>query len=107
MLNPSAKSSDRKLTLRAIAEPDLDQVLALDHSALGGLWNRDGYQREIGNDTSALVGLWLEPSAEDRKEAHREKQLIGLGCVWFIVDESHIVAIAVDSPHQHHAGSKL
>ncbi|MEM6502543.1 MAG: ribosomal protein S18-alanine N-acetyltransferase [Cyanobacteria bacterium P01_C01_bin.89] len=93
---------NRRLILRTIAESDLDQVLALDQTALGGLWNRDGYRRELDNDTSALLGLWIKPhgNGEDGSAGQPAEQLIGLGCTWFIVDEAHITAIAIDPKYQ-------
>jgi len=75
--------------IQAIAPNDLDQVLALDEAALGGLWQRDGYQREIESDNSSLLGLW----------SYDAQKLIGLGCVWRILDEAHITTIAIDPEH--------
>ncbi|MEM9244482.1 MAG: ribosomal protein S18-alanine N-acetyltransferase [Cyanobacteria bacterium P01_F01_bin.153] len=110
MPSPSTTGQSRPLTLRLIAESDLDQVLALDQTALGGLWNRDGYRRELDNDTSALLGLWTKPRSQGDDVGEGQltecstdqgaRQLIGLGCTWFIVDEAHITAIAVDPQYQ-------
>ena len=88
---PQSSHAVAAFTLKAIAEADLDQVVALDESALGGLWTRDGYRREIDSDASILLGLWAGP------------RLVGLGCAWFIVDEAHITAIAIE-PQFHRQG---
>ncbi|MEM9770292.1 MAG: ribosomal protein S18-alanine N-acetyltransferase [Cyanobacteria bacterium P01_D01_bin.73] len=97
--NPTAQPSPQ-FVLREIAEADLDEVLALDQRALGGLWNRKGYLAEFDSDTSALLGLWSVPPENTASESNDTAQLIGLACTWFIVDEAHITAIAIDPNHQ-------
>ena len=87
------------LNIRAIAPQDLDPVLALDKAALGGLWNRDGYQREIDSDNSSLLGLWSSPAYAPGASS----ELVGLGCAWRILDEAHITTIAI-APQHHRQG---
>ena len=83
--------------IQAIAPTDLDPVLALDQAALGGLWNRDGYQREIDSENSSLLGLW----------SYDANRLLGLGCVWRILDEAHITTIAIDPQHHRQGFGQL
>ncbi len=58
-------------------------VLALDQICLGGMWTAAGYQREIESPNSDLLVLLIDD------------QVIGLGCVWAIVDEAHITTLAI------------
>jgi ribosomal-protein-alanine N-acetyltransferase len=64
-------------------------AVALDQQCLGGLWAADGYLREIDSPNSVLLALTAAP-VEDA-----EAPLIGLGCVWMILDEAHITTLAV------------
>lgn len=68
-------------------------TVELDRQCLGGLWSSDGYQREIESPNSELLIL---------KTA--SNQVIGLGCLWAILDEAHITTLAI---HPHHRRRKL
>ena len=61
----------------------LPAVLELDQVCLGGLWTEAGYRREIDSPNSDLLALL----ANDH--------VIGLGCVWAILDEAHITTLAI------------
>lgn len=47
-----------------LIEADLPAVLALDQRALGGLWTRSGYQREIDSELSDLRVIVSAPTAD-------------------------------------------
>jgi ribosomal-protein-alanine N-acetyltransferase len=76
------------LLLRPLGESDLDAILQLDQTALGGLWSRAGYQRELASPNSDLLGIWSEGS------------LLGLGCLWAILEEAHITTLAIAPDYQ-------
>lgn len=79
----------RPLHLRPLIPCDLPQVLALDRRCLGGLWTEGGYLREIESDRSEL---WvLESEAEG---------LLGLACLWAILDEAHVTLLAVEQHYR-------
>ena len=77
---------------RSVTPSDLADVVALDHRCFGGLWNADGYRREITSPNSDL--LVLEISAQERS------QIVGIGCLWAILDEAHITLLGIDAPYQ-------
>ncbi|MEO0350020.1 MAG: ribosomal protein S18-alanine N-acetyltransferase [Cyanobacteria bacterium P01_A01_bin.15] len=71
------------LTCQTLTDELLPEVLALDQVCLGGLWTETGYRREIESPNSDLLVLLA---------AHR---VVGLGCVWAILDEAHITTLAI------------
>ncbi len=79
----------RALHLRPLLHRDLPQVLELDRRCLGGLWTEGGYLREIESDRSELWVLESEPD-----------YLLGLGCLWAILDEAHVTLLAVDQAYR-------
>ncbi|MFN9933348.1 MAG: GNAT family N-acetyltransferase [Cyanobacteriota bacterium] len=62
---------------------DLEDCVALDAAALGGLWSRAQWQRELEEPGRPAVGLW------------QQGQLVAMACGWLIVDELHITLVAV------------
>ncbi|MEB3225467.1 MAG: ribosomal protein S18-alanine N-acetyltransferase [Synechococcus sp.] len=74
------------LQLQPLTDQHLNQVLALDQLCFGGLWSRDGYLREMESPNSTLLVL---------PTPNNEAQLLGLGCLWAIVEEAHITLLAV------------
>jgi ribosomal-protein-alanine N-acetyltransferase len=74
----------------SLLEPEqVAAAVALDQQCLGGLWTADGYVREIDSSNSVLLVLTTNLAEEP------EPSLIGLGCVWMILDEAHITTLAV------------
>ncbi|HEY9644649.1 MAG TPA: ribosomal protein S18-alanine N-acetyltransferase [Coleofasciculaceae cyanobacterium] len=69
----------------------LPKAVALDQRCLGGLWTLEGYQREIDSLNSDLWVLQPEGADED---------IIGLGCLWAILEEAHITVLAIDPRYQ-------
>ncbi|MEA5463249.1 ribosomal protein S18-alanine N-acetyltransferase [Leptothoe sp. PORK10 BA2] len=76
------------LTCQALSDLLLPKVLELDRICLGGLWTEAGYRREIDSPNSDLLIL----QANDR--------VIGLGCLWAILDEAHITTLAIHPDYQ-------
>ncbi len=71
------------LHLTPLQLEDVDAALALDQAVLGGLWQRGGYEREIESDASDLLALRVDA------------ELIGIGCLWAILEEAHITTLAI------------
>lgn len=69
--------------LRHLTPQDLAAVIALDRLALGGWWSAAQYQEELHKTNTLFVGLELDLS------------LMAMGAAWFILDEAHIVLLAV------------
>lgn len=93
-------------------------MLDLDQRCLGGLWTSSGYQRELDSPHSDLLVLLSADSPALLQ--HRQHpflsaspspaspslpfSLIGVGCLWAILEEAHIITLAIDPDHQ---GQKL
>ena len=75
----------------AIAE-DIPELLALDRLCFNGIWTENGYKREIKSDKSTLLTLSIT-----------DDEIIGVGCYWSIVDESHITLLGIH-PDYHRQG---
>jgi len=71
------------LASEPLAPRHLEDCLALDATALGGLWSREQWRRELEEDGRPGVGLW------------QQGQLVAMACGWLIVDELHITLVAV------------
>ncbi|MCY7278948.1 MAG: ribosomal protein S18-alanine N-acetyltransferase [Phormidesmis sp. CAN_BIN44] len=79
------------LKLERLTSEFLPAVLDLDQQCFGGLWTLEGYQRELDSPNSDLVIL-VDDSALT--------PVVGLGCVWAILDEAHITIVAVHPNYQ-------
>jgi ribosomal-protein-alanine N-acetyltransferase len=94
----------------------LPAVLALDRSSLGGLWTAEGYQREMASPNSDLLVLVQAATVESLQTltlanstvAPKGLAVIGMGCLWAIVDEAHITTLAIDPDyHRRHLGQLM
>ncbi len=84
------------LTCQLLTEALLPAVLTLDQVCLGGLWTEAGYRREIESPNSDLLVLLAD------------NQVIGLGCVWAILEEAHITTLAIHPDyHRQYLGQFL
>ena len=83
----------------AIAEK-IPEILALDRLCFNGIWSEDGYRREINSDKSSLLTLSIED--------HAELKIIGIGCLWSILEEAHITLLGIHpNYHRQSLGSLL
>lgn len=80
-----------RLELKPITTGMLSAVVELDQLCFGGLWTLEGYEREIDSPNADLLGLSLLVVPP---------LLIGIGCLWAIVDEAHITILAVHPRYQ-------
>lgn len=74
----------KPLQLKPLTAQLLPEVLKLDQCCLGGLWTLEGYQRELASPNSDLLVF------TDATDA-----LVGLGCLWAILEEAHITILAI------------
>ncbi len=79
------------LKLKRLTAESLPAVLDLDQQCFNGLWTLEGYQRELDSPNSDLVIL-----VDDRASP----PVVGLGCLWAILDEAHITIVAVHPNYQ-------
>ena len=79
------------LAIAPLTEALLPVAVALDRRCLGGLWTEDGYRRELDSPNSDL--LMLQP-------ADKPTEMIGVACLWAILEEAHITVLAIDPLYQ-------
>ncbi len=78
--------------LRRLTYQDFSAVVALDQAALGGWWSPEQYQEELQKSSTLWVGF--APALA----------LQSMTAAWLILDEAHIVLVAV---HPQHRGKGL
>ena len=76
---------------------EVPEILALDKICFGGIWSEAGYKREIDSPNSFILLLFLN------RDNNKTTQLIGLGCLWSIVEEAHITLLGIH-PDYHRQG---
>ncbi|MEL6441961.1 MAG: N-acetyltransferase [Cyanobacteria bacterium J06621_8] len=85
------------LEIKPLRSFQMSEVLVLDQICLGGLWTEDGYLREIDSPKSSLLVMSLtEPSNQEQKKPI----IIGVCCLWAIVNEAHITLLAIHPDHR-------
>lgn len=67
----------------------LPQIKAIDQTCLGGLWSLEAYEQEVGSSHSCLLAVITE-----------DKEVLGFGCLWSILEEAHITILAVRPEYQ-------
>ncbi|MEG4455197.1 ribosomal protein S18-alanine N-acetyltransferase [Microcoleus sp. N9_A1] len=114
----------RFLEIKQIAAEHLNSAVELDRLCFGGLWTIEGYRRELDSPNSDLLGLWASETADCASEKldseldpfdifspqnragtgapplQTTQTLIGLGCLWAILEEAHITILAIDPRFQ-------
>ncbi len=80
------------LLIRPMKAEDLDQVLAIEQSSFSAPWSRESMQQELVNDQAH----YFVASIKDD-----EKNVLGYAGYWQIMDEGHIMNIAVRTDRRH------
>ena len=108
------------LEINPLSVEQLSAAVELDRLCFGGLWTRDGYQRELESPNSHLLvletvaGDWVSPSGNHLSDRLTQnsvnsslttditppKIILGLGCFWSILEEAHITILAVHPNYQ-------
>jgi [ribosomal protein S18]-alanine N-acetyltransferase len=97
------------LELEPLTADLIPAAFELDRLCLGGLWTLSGYQREFESPNSDLLILRQVPSNSANQSNAIEKSpslettdspILGLGCLWAILEEAHITVLAVHPDHQ-------
>jgi len=100
----------RFIEIKHLAPEHLPSAVELDRLCFGGLWAIEGYRRELDSPNSDLLGLWLRETADCESGQNRAGQgapplqisptLIGVGCLWAILEEAHIIMLAIHPSFQ-------
>ncbi|MEG5162576.1 ribosomal protein S18-alanine N-acetyltransferase [Microcoleus sp. AT3-A2] len=95
----------RFLQIKHLAAEHLNSAVELDRLCFGGLWTLEGYGRELGSPNSDLLGLWASETEVGESAQNLARTgapplqipptLIGLGCLWAILEEAHITILAI------------
>jgi [ribosomal protein S18]-alanine N-acetyltransferase len=110
----------RFIEIKHLAAKHLNCAVELDRLCFGGLWTIEGYRRELDSPNSDLLGLWASddtgggsarsdselesvdiftsqnPASTGGGPVKMPQTLIGLGCLWAILEEAHITILAID-----------
>lgn len=85
-----------EIFLRPLVEADLPAVLAIEEASFPSPWSHASFVHEFHNPHAQLI------------VAEQERQVIGYLCCWYVVDEIHILDVAVHPTHrQHGVGARL
>jgi [ribosomal protein S18]-alanine N-acetyltransferase len=79
-----------QLTLSKLTADRLSAAVDLDRQCFGQLWTAGQYERELDSPNSDLLMLAPASTLERPHPA-----LLALGCNWAILDEAHIMVVAV------------
>ncbi|MBE9094285.1 ribosomal protein S18-alanine N-acetyltransferase [Tychonema sp. LEGE 07203] len=90
----------RFLEIKHLAPEHLNSAVELDRLCFGGLWSIEGYRRELDSPNSDLLGLWLRETAENGAPPEIPRTFIGIGCLWAILEEAHIIMLAIHPEFQ-------
>ncbi|HIK13160.1 MAG TPA: ribosomal protein S18-alanine N-acetyltransferase [Oscillatoriaceae cyanobacterium M33_DOE_052] len=80
------------LEIKPLTTDLLPAAVELDRLCLGGMWTLNGYEREHTSPNSDLLAI----SVPNPNGPH----LVGIGCLWAILEEAHITLIAVHPQYQ-------
>ena len=95
--------------IETLTEADLSAVVQMDQDCFGGLWTEAGYRREIESPNSQLLIMKAAPMLKEQSlpsasvsvgTEQTNSTLMGIGCVWFILEEAHITILAIQPPYR-------
>lgn len=91
----------RFIEIKHLAPEHLPDAVELDRLCFGGLWAIAGYRRELDSPNSDLLGLWMWEGADTGTPPLQiPRTLIGIGCLWAILEEAHIIMLAIHPQFQ-------
>lgn len=79
------------LEIQPLNPAQVSEIVVLDQMCLGGLWTAEGYLREINSPNSSLLTL----SIVDRDDQNSKPNLVGVSCLWSILEEAHITLLGI------------
>jgi len=96
-----SKASVNFLALTPLTADLLSEAVALDQQCLGGLWTLEGYQRELDSPNSDLLVLQPQTVLQPQQASpNPQSSLIGIACLWAILEEAHITVLAIAPQYQ-------
>jgi ribosomal-protein-alanine N-acetyltransferase len=106
-----AVGTGRRITLRQMTARDLDEVRRIERAAYTDAWSRRVFEQELRNGFAHyLVAVEHAPDAEPGRKGLLDRlagrllapgeRLAGFAGAWFMVDQLHLVTIAVAPARQ-------
>ena len=90
-----------KLTIRPMREHDLSQVLAIEETVFAeNPWPHSAFSRQLDNPLAQFIVMTLNDGPERGARATSPGKVIGYAGTWLIVDEAHVMNIAVTPRYQ-------
>ncbi len=89
------------IKIKPLTSKRVTEIVALDKICIGGLWTAEAYLREIESSRSTLLALYLD------RESYELEQMIGMACLWAIVDEAHITLLAIHPDYRQQGLAQL
>lgn len=100
---PSAPPAFR-LSLRRMRRADVPAVAAIEDAAFSPGWPRTAFLRELEqNKVARYIVLTREPVAKPGAAA----EMIGFAGCWLLLDEAHVVTVAVAPEHRRNGFGRL
>ena len=100
----------RFIEIKHLAPEHLPSAVELDRLCFGGICAIEGYRRELDSPNSDLLGLWTwetedcesaqNPAGTAAPPLQIPPMLIGIGCLWAILEEAHIIMLAIHPQFQ-------
>ena len=76
-------ATDKSIVSQPMRLSDLDEVLAIENASFASPWSRNMFMDELANQAASVIVFTFEGD------------LIGYLCFWEVVDEGHLLNIAV------------
>ncbi len=84
------------ISLRKMEERDIDRILEIEKKSFTSPWPRKSFEFEINSNLMARYII-----------VERAGCILGYIGLWFMVDESHVVSIAVDPEYRENGLGKM
>lgn len=92
--------------VRPMTVEDLPQIAEIEGESFSSVWPASAYQRELRENKLARYSVAAQTPVEPAAAAAAER-LDGFIGVWFMVDEAHIITIAVRQARRRHGLGEL
>jgi [ribosomal protein S18]-alanine N-acetyltransferase len=80
---------DKPIVPQPMRLSDLDAVLAIENASFAAPWSRQMFADELANKAATVVCFTVA------------EKVVGYLCFWEVVDEGHLLNIAVHPDHRH------
>lgn len=87
-----ASSGFVETVVREMARRDLDRVARIEARSFRSPWSREMIAVELGHD-------WSTSLVATRSAGGGEEEIVGFALYWTVVDEVHVLDLAVDPSH--------